>query len=90
MSTHTGPGGLVDHDAQLEQAVFDLVLRRHPLQLTLDELVRELAGDQPEFAEQDAVRNAVGDLIGSGLLHRNDRFLSPTNAAFKAHNLPTR
>lgn len=70
-----------DDDLGIEKAVLQRVLEVHPAQLTVAELVRELAGEEPEFAERDAIERAVRDLSGVGLLHRNDDFLMPTRAA---------
>ncbi len=74
-------------DAASEAAVLQLVLDLHPTLLTVDELVREIAGEQPDFAQRDAVERAVRDLVGAGLLHRNDEFAIPTRAAIRFSEL---
>lgn len=74
-------------DAAAEAAVLQLVLDLHPTLLTVDELVREIAGEQPAFAQRDAVERAVRDLVGAGLLHCNDGFAIPTRAAVRFSEL---
>ncbi len=74
-------------DRGTENAVLQRVLEVHPAQLTVAELVRELAGEDAEFAERDAIERAVRDLAGVGLLHRNDDFLMPTRAALRYSEL---
>jgi hypothetical protein len=74
-------------DVATESAVLQLVLDLHPTLLTVTELVREVAGEQAGFAEEDAVRRAVRDLGGSGLLHRKDDFAIPTRAALRFNEL---
>jgi hypothetical protein len=56
-------------------------LFHYPETLTLDELVRELTIDSPEFPEQDRVRRAVRDLTAGGLIHRVGDLVLPTRAA---------
>ena len=52
-------GGTVGDDAQVEAAVLRQVLLLHPTQVTLEELVREVAVDPEAFAERDAIERAV-------------------------------
>ena len=74
-------------DAATESAVLQQVLAFHPAQVTVNELVREIAGDPADFAERDGVERAVRDLAGSGLLHRHDAFVVPTRAALRFNEL---
>ena len=74
-------------DAASEAAVMQLVLDLHPTVLTVAELVREIAGEDPGFAQRDAVERAVRDLVGAGLLHRNEQFAIPTRAAIRFSEL---
>ncbi len=74
-------------DAATESAVLQLVLDLHPTLLTVEELVRELAGEQASFAQRDSVQRAVRDLVGAGLLHHNDDFAIPTRAAIRFNEL---
>jgi hypothetical protein len=74
-------------DAATESAVLQQVLDFHPAQATVAELVREIAGEPPGFAERDAVERAIRDLAGAGLLHRHDAFVAPTRAALRFNEL---
>lgn len=74
-------------DVATEAAVLQLVLDLHPTLLTVNEVVREVAGEDPDFAERDAVERAVRDLSGAGLLHHKDCFAIPTRAALRFSEL---
>jgi hypothetical protein len=74
-------------DAATESAVLQQLLELHPLRVTLAELIRELAGESPDFAERDAIERAVRDLTGAGLLHRHGGLLAPTRAALRFSEL---
>ncbi len=76
-----------DGDAASEAAVLQLVLDLHPTLLTVAELVREIAGENAAFAQRDAVERAVRDLVGAGLLHRNEEFAIPTRTAIRFREL---
>jgi hypothetical protein len=74
-------------DAATESAVLQQVLDLHPVLVTLEELVREVGGESPDFAERDAIERAVRDLIGAGLLHSHEVFIVPTRAALRFSEL---
>jgi hypothetical protein len=74
-------------DAATESAVLQQVLELHPVQVTVAELVREVGGESPGFAERDAIERAVRDLIGVGLLHGGSAFVIPTRAALRFSEL---
>jgi hypothetical protein len=74
-------------DAAVESAVLQRVLDFHPVQVTAVELVREVAGPSPDFAERDAIERAIRDLTGAGLLHSRDAFVIPTRAALRFSQL---
>jgi hypothetical protein len=74
-------------DAKAQLAVLLLTLEHHPGQLTVAELVREIAANPADFAQADAVERAVGDLVGAGLLHRNGDFALPSRAALRFDEL---
>jgi hypothetical protein len=74
-------------DAATESAVLQRLLDLHPVQVTAAELVRELGGESPSFAERDAIERAVRDLTGAGLLHSRDAFVLPTWAALRFKQL---
>jgi hypothetical protein len=74
-----------DADRVTESAAMRLQL--HPIQVTVDELVRELVGEGAGFAARDSVERAVRDLAAAGLLHRSDELLMPTRAALRLSEL---
>jgi hypothetical protein len=74
-------------DAATESAVLQRLLDLHPVQVTAAELVREVGGESPGFAERDAIERAVRDLTGAGLLHSHDAFVLPTRAALRFSEL---
>jgi len=74
-------------DAAIESAVLQQLLDFHPVQVTLAELVREVAGESTDFAERDAIERAVRDLAGAGLLHKHEAFVVPTRAALRFSEL---
>ena len=76
-----------EQDDAVESAVLRHLLHLHPAQLTLAELTRELAGEQPGFAERDAIERAVRDLSGAGLLHGGQELLVPSRAALRFSEL---
>jgi hypothetical protein len=76
-----------EEDAATESAVLKHVLALHPTVLTLAELIRELDGEGEGFTGRDAIERAVHDLIGVGLLHRNEAFVMPTRAALRLDEL---
>jgi hypothetical protein len=72
-----------DDDLSMESAVLQRVLDVHPARLTLAELIRELAGEEADFATRDAIERAARDLSGVGLVHLVDEFVTPTRAALR-------
>jgi hypothetical protein len=74
-------------DEQVEAAVLGQLLLLHPAQVTLDELIRDVAADPEEFAERDAIERAVRDLARTGLVHRNGEFAIPSRAALRFSEL---
>ena len=79
-----GPDG---DDAEVEAAVLRQLLLLHPAQLTLGELIADIAADPEEFAERDAVERAVRDLARAGLVHRSGEFAIPSRAALRFDEL---
>lgn len=74
-------------DRAHESATLQQVLALHPAAITIDELVRELAGGEECFGERDAVERAVRDLAAAGLLHRSGALVLPTRAALRFDEL---
>ena len=75
--------GTAGADARVEAVVLRLALDLHPAQVSIAEVVRELADDPEDFAQRDAVERAARDLARTGLLHRNGEFVFPTRAALR-------
>jgi len=63
-------------DAELEAIVLRQLLLLHPAQLTVEELVVDIA-----------VERAVRELARSGLLHRSGEFAIPSRAALRFNEL---
>ena len=76
-----------EEDRAFEAVVLQQVLALHPTPLTLAELVGEIAGEDGDFGQRDAVERAVHDLIACGLLHRNDALVLPSRAAIRCDEL---
>jgi hypothetical protein len=74
-------------DAEVEAAVLQILLDLHPARLTMSELVREIAGERPSFADRDALERAVRDLVAAGLLHRGEALVEPSRAALRFSQL---
>lgn len=74
-------------DARIDFAVLVLLLHRHPAQMTVSELKREIVEDQDSFTQLDAIERAIRDLAGAGLLHRHGEFAIPTRAALRFDDL---
>jgi len=74
-------------DLATESAVLQQVLAFHPVLVTAAELLREVGGESPGFAETDAIERALRDLIGAGLLHEHGKFVVPTRAALRFSEL---
>jgi hypothetical protein len=71
-------------DTRLESALLQRVLDLHPTRVTVAELIRDLAGEDPDFAARDGIERAIRELTGAGLLHRgDDDFVTPTRAAVR-------
>jgi predicted transcriptional regulator len=74
-------------DTDVEATVLRQLLLIHPTQVTVEELIRDIAVDAEEFAERDAIERAVRDLARAGLLHRNGEFAIPSRAALRFNEL---
>lgn len=75
-----------EEDRACEAAVLHYVLALHPTPLTLDDVVRALAGDG-DVGRRDAVERAVRDLFGCGLLRRSEALVLPSHAALRFEEL---
>jgi hypothetical protein len=74
-------------DASIEAVVLRQLLALHPVQLTVEELVREIAGDPADFALTDAVERAVRELCAAGLANRSGDVVLPSRAALRFEQL---
>lgn len=74
-------------DKAIEAAVLRQLLALYPAQLTVEELNREIAGEEGGFALVDAVERAVRELAASGLVHRNGEVVLPSRAALRLDEL---
>jgi hypothetical protein len=79
-----GAGG---EDATVEAAVLRQLLLIHPAQVTVEELIVDVAADADAFAERDAIERAVRELARTGLVHRNGEFAIPSRAALRFDEL---
>lgn len=75
--------GTAGDDAAVEAMVLRQVLLLHPVQLTLEELAREVLEDPDDFDQRDAIERAVRDLSRAGLLHAGGEFVVPSRAALR-------
>lgn len=79
---------LHDFDPEvLATTTLDVILSAHPAQLSVDETIRQVATDPSAFSERDAIGNAIHDLMGDGLIHRNGDFVFATRAAVRSREL---
>jgi hypothetical protein len=76
-----GPAWLVDDPDDCPREVLDLLLREAPDCLAFSEVASVLAGDPDDWAERDALRNAITGLIAGGLVRRNGGVLAPSRPA---------
>lgn len=74
-------------DERDQRAVLALLIAEHPTQLTVAELLREMAPDKADFMETDRIKRAVRDLGGVGLVHREGDTVRPTRAALRLDRL---
>jgi hypothetical protein len=79
--------GPVEEDATVEAAVLRQLIALHPIQLTLRELVREIAGESGSFALRDGVERAVRELAAAGLANRSGDVVLPSRAALRFDEL---
>jgi len=76
-----------NEDTMIEATVLQQLLALHPVQLTLADLKREIAGEDSEFPLRDAVDRAVRELTAAGLALRNGEVILPSRAALRFDEL---
>lgn len=74
-------------DARAEATVLRWLLALHPVQITFEELRRDICEDPDDFGERDGLERAVRDLVATGLLHRSGDFVVPSRAALRFDEL---
>lgn len=72
---------------EAQRLVLAVVLREHPEQLSLPELVGELLCDGSDFSAALILASAVCDLVAAGLLLSNGVLVAPTRAALHFERL---
>jgi hypothetical protein len=81
-----GPSALEEADRR-QGAVLLEVLEKHPITLTLEELVRTQTIQRLGDEDAEATEHAITELRRVGLLHRNGDVIAPTLAAIRAEEL---
>jgi hypothetical protein len=74
-------------DAEVEAIVLRQLVLLHPTQMTVGELIVDIAADPEAFSERDAIERAVRELARAGLVHRTGEFAIPTRAALRLNEL---
>lgn len=74
-------------DRAMEAAVLRQLLALHPVQLSFDDVLREVIDDPGDFGQRDSVARAVRDLVAAGLAHRNGQIVLPSRAALRCEEL---
>lgn len=87
MDDHSQIPGTAGEDTRTESAVLQYILAFHPMQTSLEELLREFDQGSGDAAQRDAVERAVRDLIASGLLQHSGEMVLPTRAALRFDQL---
>jgi hypothetical protein len=83
----SAPRNLVDEDESRECAVLTEILRLHPTNLTVAELIRLMGADPSDFHQADSWRRAIGELCQYGLLRRDGQVVVPTIAVIRFSEL---
>lgn len=79
--------GMESDANRIASAVLEVVFDDHPAHLSVEEVIREVATDPANVGERCDVADAIRDLAGVGLLHRNGEFVFATRAAVRAAEL---
>ncbi|HVQ59474.1 MAG TPA: hypothetical protein VMS60_11275 [Solirubrobacterales bacterium] len=76
-----------EEDERDQEGIMGLALAEHPIQLTVSEVIREMAPADAAFGDADRIERGIRDLVGIGLLHRNGDTIRPTRAALRLNHL---
>jgi hypothetical protein len=70
-----------EEDCKWQGRVLAYVIEEDPHQLSEPEIIRELAGEQPEFDQADNARRAIEGLVRAGILRRCETLILLTKPA---------
>jgi hypothetical protein len=76
-----------EEDLKWQGRVLGLIIYEHPHYLSEHEIVRELVGEKPTFAEKDAVKRAIEEVVRAGLFRRCESLVLLTHAAKRMFEL---
>jgi hypothetical protein len=76
-----------EEDATYERVILDHVLQVHPVQLTMEELIREVTTAPDDQRASDGVQRAVRELTSVGLMRMNGDCVLPTHATVRLNEL---
>jgi hypothetical protein len=79
--------GMESDADRIASAVMEVVFEHHPAQLSIEEVIRDVATDLTSLGDRNNVSDAIRDLAGAGLLHRSGEFVFATRAAVRAAEL---
>jgi hypothetical protein len=68
-------------------AVLGVVLDCDPAQMSLEEILREVASDPADAGERCDIADAIQELARAGLVHRSGPFVFASRAAVRASEL---
>lgn len=77
----------IAEDTIIESAVLGFVLEEHPAHVTIPELSLAMNRGRKDFSANEAVEQAISDLVGAGLLYIGGGLVLPTRAALFFHDL---
>jgi len=84
------PASPAAEDLRDQALVLGQVLFHWPVQLGLDDLLREIAANSCATDDRDRIERAVRDLVGAGLLRHCAPLVLPTRAALLCSKLEAR
>jgi hypothetical protein len=79
--------GMESDADRIASVVMEVVFEHYPAQLSIEEVIRNVAADPASLGNRTDVSDAICDLIRAGLLHRSGDFAFATRAAVRAAEL---
>lgn len=76
-----------EEEEREQEAILYYLLREHPDQLTVAELIREFSHGEAEATDDNRIELCLAELVGAGLLRREGETIRPTRAALRFHRL---